>query len=226
MVTKRDRPAALYRFYCLLVWRGRRQLSQCLHPPDAARSIRRFSALPLPHCNERIRWADNIPLFSYLALGRKCRHCGAKIISRYFLVELLTAVLFLLLWLKLTHWDDPALHGIYLLKVPIDWMVIAGLIAATFIDFEHYNDSQRDNFRRNHRGPIAEHCLSALATHDLVTDSLLKLSPLQYRRGLRSFSIGFWDAGGWADTSQHCGVWQAPVWSYAYRWPGRDGHYC
>ena len=91
-----------------------------------------------PHCDQRIRWADNIPLVSYLALGRKCRHCGAKISPRYFIVELLTAVLFLLMWLKLTQWDDPSVHGIYFLKGPIYWMVIAGLIVATFIDFEHY----------------------------------------------------------------------------------------
>ena len=92
-----------------------------------------------PHCNERIRWADNIPLFSYLVLGGKCRKCSATISPRYFLVELLTAVLFLLMWLKLTVWAEPAPHGVYeLLKAPIYWMVIAGLIVATFIDFEHY----------------------------------------------------------------------------------------
>jgi len=90
-----------------------------------------------PHCNERIRWVDNIPLISYLALRGKCRHCGATISPRYFLVELLTAVLFLLMWLKLTEWDQPPVQGIYLLKGPIFWMIIAGLIVATFIDFEH-----------------------------------------------------------------------------------------
>jgi leader peptidase (prepilin peptidase) / N-methyltransferase len=91
-----------------------------------------------PHCHERIRWSDNIPLVSYLALRGKCRHCGAKISPRYFLIELLTAVLFLLMWLKLTEWDHAPVHGIYFLKGPIYWMVIAGLIVATFIDFEHY----------------------------------------------------------------------------------------
>jgi leader peptidase (prepilin peptidase)/N-methyltransferase len=91
-----------------------------------------------PHCNAHIRWTDNIPLVSYIMLRGKCRHCGAKITPRYFLVELLTAVLFLLMWLKLTEWDHPPVHGIYLLKGPIYWMVIAGLIVATFIDFEHY----------------------------------------------------------------------------------------
>jgi leader peptidase (prepilin peptidase)/N-methyltransferase len=91
-----------------------------------------------PHCNHRIRWADNIPLVSYLALRGKCRYCAAKISPRYFLVELLTAVLFLLMWLKLTQWDPTPVRGIYFLKGPIYWMVIAGLIVATFIDFEHY----------------------------------------------------------------------------------------
>jgi leader peptidase (prepilin peptidase)/N-methyltransferase len=91
-----------------------------------------------PHCNARIGWVDNIPLVSYLVLRRKCRHCGARISIRYFVVELLTAVLFLLMWLKLTEWDQPPVHGIYFLKCPIYWMVIAGLIVATFIDFEHY----------------------------------------------------------------------------------------
>jgi leader peptidase (prepilin peptidase)/N-methyltransferase len=91
-----------------------------------------------PHCNAHIRWTDNIPLVSYIMLRGKCRHCGAKITPRYFLVELLTAALFLLMWLKLTEWDHPTVHGIYLLKGPIYWMVIAGLIVATFIDFEHY----------------------------------------------------------------------------------------
>lgn len=90
-----------------------------------------------PHCNQRIRWADNIPLVSYLLLGGRCRNCAAKISPRYFLVELLTATLFLLMWLRLTQWDKQPLQGIEFLKGPVYWMIIAGLIVATFIDFEH-----------------------------------------------------------------------------------------
>ncbi|HXI84718.1 MAG TPA: prepilin peptidase [Verrucomicrobiae bacterium] len=112
-------------------------LNVCIHRMPLDQSIV-FPPSHCPHCDQRIRWADNIPLFSYLALRCKCRNCGAKISPRYFIVELLTAVLFLLMWLKLTQWDDPPVHGIYFLKAPIYWMVIAGLIVATFIDFEHY----------------------------------------------------------------------------------------
>jgi leader peptidase (prepilin peptidase)/N-methyltransferase len=83
-----------------------------------------------PHCNQRIRWIDNIPLVSYLALGRKCRHCGAGISPRYFLVELLTAVLFLLIWESFRD-SHPVLCPIY-------WLLLAELIAGSFVDFEHY----------------------------------------------------------------------------------------
>lgn len=131
-----------------------------------------------PHCDQRIRWADNIPLVSYLALGRKCRNCGAKISPRYFVVELLTAVLFLVMWLKLTQWDDPPVHGIYFLKAPIYWMVIAGLIAATFIDFEHYMIPNEITFGGIIVGLLLSTVYPPLQSHDLVTDSILKLSPI------------------------------------------------
>jgi leader peptidase (prepilin peptidase)/N-methyltransferase len=91
-----------------------------------------------PQCGQRIRWTDNIPLISFVALRGKCRHCGASISPRYVLVEFLTAILFLWVWLKLTPWEHPPLSGIDFINVPIYWLLIAGLIVATFIDFEHY----------------------------------------------------------------------------------------
>jgi leader peptidase (prepilin peptidase)/N-methyltransferase len=43
-------------------------------------------------CLETIRWYDNLPLVSYLWLGGRCRMCGATFSSRYFIVELATAL--------------------------------------------------------------------------------------------------------------------------------------
>lgn len=47
-----------------------------------------------PHCIQPLRWFDNIPLLSYLALQGRCRHCHAHIAWQYPMVELATAALF------------------------------------------------------------------------------------------------------------------------------------
>jgi leader peptidase (prepilin peptidase)/N-methyltransferase len=49
-----------------------------------------------PVCRTPIRWYDNIPVLSYLLLGRRCRACQAPISARYPLVELTTAAAFAL----------------------------------------------------------------------------------------------------------------------------------
>ena len=43
-----------------------------------------------PKCNQPIKWFDNIPIFSYLFLGGKCRDCKTKISSSYPIIELIT----------------------------------------------------------------------------------------------------------------------------------------
>jgi leader peptidase (prepilin peptidase) / N-methyltransferase len=47
-----------------------------------------------PQCRKLIRWYDNIPLLSWLLLGRRCRDCGQPIPACYPLVELATGVWF------------------------------------------------------------------------------------------------------------------------------------
>ena len=47
-----------------------------------------------PHCGHQIRWFENIPVFSYLALRGKCSQCTAPISLRYPAVELTCAALF------------------------------------------------------------------------------------------------------------------------------------
>jgi len=53
-----------------------------------------------PSCGKDILWYDNIPLISYILLRGRCRFCKKHISARYFLIELVTGILFLLIYLK------------------------------------------------------------------------------------------------------------------------------
>lgn len=52
-------------------------------------------------CQSPIAFYDNIPLISYLVLRGRCRTCGERISSRYFLVELLMGILTIALYYRL-----------------------------------------------------------------------------------------------------------------------------
>ena len=80
-----------------------------------------------PHCAHRIRWYDNIPLVSYLALRGKCRGCGARISLQYPLVELINGLLTLALFLRF----GPSLTFLVL------FLFCSALVVVTFIDIEH-----------------------------------------------------------------------------------------
>ena len=83
-----------------------------------------------PYCKYSIPWYQNVPLVTWLALRGRCKNCGAPISPRYFIVELLTGMAFLGCWLAFGE-KSAALALVYA-------VFIAGLIAATFIDFEHF----------------------------------------------------------------------------------------
>lgn len=53
-----------------------------------------------PKCKTPIKWYDNIPLLSYLILRARCRKCKETISIRYFIIELITGILFTTLFLK------------------------------------------------------------------------------------------------------------------------------
>jgi prepilin signal peptidase PulO-like enzyme (type II secretory pathway) len=47
-----------------------------------------------PHCQKTLRWFELIPLVSFLIQGGKCRRCGARIGWRYFIMEVLSGLIF------------------------------------------------------------------------------------------------------------------------------------
>ena len=56
-----------------------------------------------PKCKNPIKWYDNIPLLSYLLLRGRCRYCGNRIPFRYFAVEFITAISFLIALNRFSH---------------------------------------------------------------------------------------------------------------------------
>ncbi len=94
-----------------------------------------------PSCKKPIRWFQNIPVLAFIALRGRCANCGVRISPRYAVVELLTAMLFLLAWLKFGVMDGPRAFGLVpvtdMLLVPVFWLVVTGLVLGTFVDFEH-----------------------------------------------------------------------------------------
>ncbi|HOP40700.1 MAG TPA: prepilin peptidase [Geobacteraceae bacterium] len=86
-----------------------------------------FPASHCPACGAGIRPFDNIPLLSYLVLRGKCRACGNRISWQYPAVELISALLTLLLFLKL-HFS-PTFFVLFLFCM--------ALVVITFIDLEH-----------------------------------------------------------------------------------------
>ena len=80
-----------------------------------------------PHCKKLIRWYDNVPVLSYLILGGRCRRCKKKISARYPLIEAVTGLISVLLYLKF--------------GLGVEWAIFflfsAALLVLAFIDIDH-----------------------------------------------------------------------------------------
>jgi len=112
-----------------------------------------------PHCNVLINAYDNIPFISFILLGGKCRNCKKSISPQYFLVEFLTALMFVSFYLK---------FGITLLL--LKYLVFACLMVIIFfIDLKYQLIFDRITFS----GVIAGLLFSLFLKSPAVKDSLL-----------------------------------------------------
>ena len=80
-----------------------------------------------PSCKTMIPWYLNIPVVSWIVLRGRCQKCGVRISFRYPLIELLMAVLFVGLFLKVGYsW------------LLLEYLIFGfGLVVVSFIDFDH-----------------------------------------------------------------------------------------
>jgi leader peptidase (prepilin peptidase)/N-methyltransferase len=142
-------------------------LNVCIHRMPLEESIV-FPGSHCPKCKKPIAWFDNIPFLSYILLAGKCRSCRVRISPRYFLVELLTAAMFLLFYLNFGFSFKFYLYVIF----------TCGLIISTFVDFSHRIIPDEISIG----GTVVGFCLNALSgvslkpfayNHHPLVDSLL-----------------------------------------------------
>ena len=86
-----------------------------------------------PNCNHKLGFLDMIPLLSYLAIGGKCRYCKQKIRPRYFILELLSGIVFVLFAVSIKIYTLEIHKLVYFI---FGLLYIAGLFIICGIDKE------------------------------------------------------------------------------------------
>lgn len=66
-----------------------------------------------PKCNHKLNLIDLIPVFSYLFLGGKCRYCKEKIRPRYFIIEVISGMFFVII----TYLMGISVHNLSVIKI-------------------------------------------------------------------------------------------------------------
>ena len=79
-------------------------------------------------CGYQLRWFDLVPLFSWLALGGKCRKCKAPISPQYPIIEAVNGVLYVLIF---------AVNGLNIVSI-LYCLMASALLALSVIDFRTY----------------------------------------------------------------------------------------
>jgi leader peptidase (prepilin peptidase)/N-methyltransferase len=100
-----------------------------------------FPGSHCPSCGRGIRWYDNIPLLSWLALGGRCRFCKARISPRYLVVELMTALLVTGFYVAYYVFELLPGAGTIMDTWPMftsHALLICGLLACSLVDIESY----------------------------------------------------------------------------------------
>ena len=81
-----------------------------------------------PRCGHAIAWHDNVPVLSWLWLGRRCRHCRTRISGRYPVVEILVAGLFVVVY---------GVFGLTFLALAMAYLALISVVLAA-IDLDVY----------------------------------------------------------------------------------------
>ncbi len=91
-----------------------------------------------PHCQHSLAWHDLIPVFSFIFLDGKCRYCHAKISIQYPVVELSTALMFLLIFNFQQFGPELTAEGFPIFNTIFLFYIASSLIVIFVYDLRHY----------------------------------------------------------------------------------------
>ena len=101
-------------------------LNVCIHRMPLSESVV-WPHSHCPKCKKKIPAYDNIPFLSFIILLGRCRFCKGRISWRYPLVELLTALMFVVLYIRFGLSYDFFIYAV----------LICCLIISTFVDIRY-----------------------------------------------------------------------------------------
>lgn len=95
-----------------------------------------------PKCNHKLSFWDMIPILSYLVIKGRCRYCKSKISPRYFVIEILCGISFVLLALMLRI-NIYTMNITKMINFGLGILYIVFLFLVAGIDLEHHYIDKR-----------------------------------------------------------------------------------
>jgi len=123
-----------------------------------------------PKCMTNLSWRDNIPIFGWLSLGGKCRYCEAPISPRYPIIETITAVLFMWVWLKYPPFVEQGVD----FRFAAYMVLVFGLLLGSMVDIDEMWIPDRCTIGGMIIGPILSFLIPALHGTDSHVLSLIR----------------------------------------------------
>ena len=147
-----------------------------------------------PKCKKKINWYDNLPLISFIILNSKCRNCKRVISSRYFIVELITGISFLLIYLNFKNpYTIIFLSILVLILIMIFFIDLENLIIPDSLNFIVMGLALLKNFLPNF-GTILIHEINQSIIGGMVGYLSIWLIIFLYKTFKKIDGMGFGDA--------------------------------
>ena len=123
-----------------------------------------------PKCLTNLAWYDNVPIFGWIFLKGKCRYCKTSIAARYPSVELLTALLFVGIWIQYPLLQESGLD----FRFAAYWLLAFGLVLGSFVDVDEMWIPDRCTIGGMIVGPLVSLLIPALHGSDGPVSGLIQ----------------------------------------------------